>query len=528
MNRLLCLLSVLSCGVIAGCTTTGTGGGAIATNPFEHSGDVGKPSSVGAGSTKFDAKTHSLTVTGGGANVWTTADNMQFAWKKMKGDISFSTDLAFAPATQGADVHRKAVVMIRQSLDTDSAYADATVHGNGMTALQWREAKGDRTYQLQANTDMPKRVRIEKRGDYFAMYVGTSDADMHPVGGECKISLTGEFYVGVGVCSHNVDRLESATFSNVSIAPLPEGATSYMVSTLQVYQDNNNRDRKAIWTEIHPATPTGQARMEAPNWTKDSQLLYNYNGRMFEVPAVLPGNDPTSAKIEPKLVDLNILTRLNNDHVLSFDGTMLVVSDQSQGNRQSTGWTIPLKGGTPTKVTQNTPAYMHGWSPDGKTLVFAASRTVAGSPANWDIYAIPSNGGPEVRLTTAPAREDGPEYSPDGQWIYFNSARTGMMQIWRMRPDGSGQEQVTNDTYNNWFPHISPNGRKMVYIAFDKSTAPEDHDGIKDVELHLMDLSTKQVTVIVKTFGGQGTINVPSWSQDSNYFAFMSYQLIKM
>jgi TolB protein len=521
---LLAILLAFFCTAAGGCAQDGMG----KFGPFTAAQDLGTPSRPGPGSTVYDPKSKSLTITGGGANVWAAADHMQFAWKKMSGDMAIATDLAFAAATQGADVHRKVVVMVRQSLDVDSEYADASIHGNGMTALQWREKKGDRSYQLQANVNMPKRVRLEKRGDYFAMYIGTSDADMKPAGGAFKVPMTGEFYVGIGVCSHSIERHETATFSNIALTQLPPGTRNFMVSTLEVYQDNGNRDRKAVWTEIHPAQPAGQARMEAPNWTKDNRLLYNYNGRLFEVPAILPGNDPTNVQVEPKMVDLGILTRLNNDHVLSFDGTMLVVSDQSQGNRQSTGWVIPLKGGTPTRVTPNTPAYMHGWSPDGKALVFAASRSASGTRANWDIYAVPSNGGAEVRLTTDPAREDGPEFSPDGQYIYFNSSRSGMMQIWRMHPDGSNQEQVTNDTWNNWFPHISPDGRKMVYIAFDKNTAPEDHDGIKDVELHMMDLTTKQIRVVAKLFGGQGTINVPSWSPDSQYFAFMSYQLIRM
>jgi len=224
------------------------------------------------------------------------------------------------------------------------------------------------------------------------------------------------------------------------------------------------------------------------------------------------------------LVDLGILTRLNNDHVLSFDKSTVAVSDQSQGNRQSTIWTVPLSGGEPKRITANTPSYCHGWSPDGKTLVFAGQRA-----GNWDIYAIAADGsGEEKRLTETPGREDGPEFAPDGQFIYFNSERSGKMQIWRMKPDGSEPEQITKDeNHHNWFPHISPNGEQMVFISFDLTVKPDDHPENKEVLLQLMNLKTGATTVVAKLFGGQGTINVPSWSPDSKYFAFVSYQIVQ-
>jgi TolB protein len=127
-------------------------------------------------------------------------------------------------------------------------------------------------------------------------------------------------------------------------------------------------------------------------------------------------------------------------------------------------------------------------------------------------------------LTTAEGLDDGPEYSPDGQYIYFNSERTGSMQIWRMKPDGSGQEQVTSDQYNNWFPHISPNGRQMVFLSYEKDVT--GHPADKDVMLRIMNLADKRITVLTRLFGGQGTINVPSWSADSRRLAFVSYQYV--
>ena len=126
-------------------------------------------------------------------------------------------------------------------------------------------------------------------------------------------------------------------------------------------------------------------------------------------------------------------------------------------------------------------------------------------------------------MTTAKGLDDGPDYSPDGKYIYFNSERTGHMQIWRMRADGSEQEQMTFGEENDWFPHISPNGEWMVFLTYDKSVS--GHPENKDVLLRLMSLKDKKITVLAKLFGGQGTINVPSWSPDSGQLAFVSFQL---
>jgi TolB protein len=488
-------------------------------DPFTDHGDIGLASSPGAGSVVSGIDGKSLSVSGGGANIWASHDDFQYVWKKASGDVTLAANVEFAAPTPGVIAHRKAVIMIRQSLDPDSAYADACEHGNGMTALQWRDEKGAVSYEVQANADAPKRLRIEKRGDYFSMSIGDSDADLHPTGGACKVVLHGDYYIGVGICSHSKTRIETATFSDIVIGTPPSGGKPMMISTLQTYQLGNNHDRKVVYVQ----TQAGDRRFEAPNWSRDKSntLYFNNNGHLFKVSAVLPTSDPTSVDVNCQQVDLGILTRLNNDHALSFDGTMLGVSDQSQGNRKSTVWTIPLAGGEPTQITRNTPSYLHGWSPDGKTLVFAGERE-----GKWDIYCIPSGGGEETRLTSSPGRCDGPEYSPDGQYVYFNSDRTGLMQIWRMRPDGSDQEQVTHDQTNDWFPHISPDGRQMVFISFDTTVASGDHPASKDVVIRLMNLRTGVVTDAATLFGGQGTINVASWSPDSHYFGFVSYQIV--
>lgn len=254
-----------------------------------------------------------------------------------------------------------------------------------------------------------------------------------------------------------------------------------------------------------------RAHFEAPNWSRDGKFfLFNRGGRIYRLP--VEGG-------EPELVDTGFATRCNNDHGISPDGTQLVISDQSQENRRSLIYILPITGGTPRRVTQLAPSYWHGWSPDGKTLAYCAERN-----GDYDIYTIPVEGGEEKRLTTAAGLDDGPDYSHDGKYIYFNSERTGRMQIWRMKTDGSEQQQITSDEYNNWFPHPSPDGKLIVFLSYDKDV--KGHPANKDVRLRMMPVGGGRIEVLAELFGGQGTINVPSWSPDSRHVAFVSYRLI--
>jgi Tol biopolymer transport system component len=198
---------------------------------------------------------------------------------------------------------------------------------------------------------------------------------------------------------------------------------------------------------------------------------------------------------------------------------MLGISDQSSG--QSAVYVVPIQGGTPKRITPLTPSYLHGWSPDGKFLVYAGRRN-----GKFDIYKISSGGGAEIRLTESKGLNDGPEYTPDGKYIYFNSTRSGKMQLWRMQPDGSRPEQITNDEYNNWFPHISPDGKWIAFISFPGDIDPADHPYYKHVYLRLMAVDSGSQKVIAYVYGGQGTMNVPSWSPDSRKLAFVSNSAI--
>lgn len=255
--------------------------------------------------------------------------------------------------------------------------------------------------------------------------------------------------------------------------------------------------------------------IEAPNWTPDGKwLVYNSGGKLYKI-------SPDAAG-EPIEIYTGFATACNNDHVITFDGTQIAISHGTKEDRRSRIYTLPFGGGVPRLITPLAPSYLHGWSPDNKYLAYCADRK-----GNYDIYIIPAEGGEEIRLTTSEGLDDGPEYSPDGKYIWFNSVRSGLMQVWRMKADGSEQTQMTFDeTRNSWFPHVSPDGKQVIFITYYKGDLePGEHLANKNVELRLMPAEGGTAKTLVKLFGGQGTINVNSWAPDSRRLAFVSYRL---
>ncbi|MCC7010733.1 MAG: TolB family protein [Acidobacteria bacterium] len=508
-------------GIAAGGTRAGTAPTA-AIGLFDGSTDIGAPSTIGPGSATYDASRQVYRVTGGGENMWARADHFHYVWKKVSGDVMLTADVTFAgskPETGTPNGHRKGVLVLRQTLDGDSVYADAAAHGDGLTSLQWRAEKGDVTHEVQTDLAGPRRLRIEKRGDYVSMSVADPGGQLRPAGGAARVPFAGEFYIGIGVTAHDTGRLETVEFSNVQIATPPSatGRTT-LVNTLETIS-LASKDRRVAYVV------TQRDRIEAPNWFPDgtNTLYFNNGGRLYRVQADPPGapRNP-NRRSTPEAVDLGPLTRINNDHGVTKDGELWAISDQSQvvnGQRPSLIYTVPAGGGAPTRVTELGPSYFHGWSPDGRTLAYCGERN-----GNFDVYTVSAGGGPERRLTTAAAKDDGPEFSPDGQHIYFNSDRSGSMQVWRMKVDGSEQEQITNDRFENWFPHVAPNGQVMVFLSYAPGSG--DHPANKDVVLRRMNLQTRAVDALAELFGGQGTINVSSWSPDSRYLAFVSYQIV--
>ncbi len=254
---------------------------------------------------------------------------------------------------------------------------------------------------------------------------------------------------------------------------------------------------------------------EAPNWSPDGKyLLLNSQGKLWRLAA--EGG-------EPQAVDTEAAKGINNDHGISADGRWFAISAGQI-------YVLPSAGGAPRQVTTKTPSYFHGWSPDGRTLVYCAKRG-----DNFDLYAIAAEGGEEKRLTMHAGYDDGPDYSPDGKWIYFNSDRSGSWDIWRIPADGAGPddaraERITSDDYEDWFPHPSPDGKWLVFVSFPKGT--KGHPANQNVTLRRMKMPSPQAKAgpgkigeVVRLFGGQGTLNVNSWAPKGNRFAYVSYSL---
>lgn len=467
---------------------------------FDNQSDIGPVKHPGTA--LFDATAQRYTLTGSGANVWGTHDEFHFVWKKMTGDFILRANVAFIG--KGVEAHRKIGWMVRSSLDTNSKQINAVVHGDGLTSLQFRKAISGITEEMKSTLTHADVIQLERRGNSYTMSVAHK--------GETFVSeklddfdLGDDVYVGIFICSHNADVTEKATFDNVRIV-VPAGKKlvsyrDYLGSSIEIL------DIEKATSKIIYQIPNS---LQAPNWTKDGKsLIYNRDGKLYNFDL---------ATGTPKEINTGVANKNNNDHVISFDGKMLAVSSGNGEKGASVGFTVPIGGGEAKQITPTGPSYMHGWSPDGKYIVFCGDRN-----GNFDVYRIPSKGGPEVRLTDAKGLDDGPEYSPDGKYIYFNSVRSGLMQVWRMKADGSEQTQLTSDDFNNWFPHVSPDGKWIVYITFMKDeVAPGDHPFYKHVYLRVMPVGGGPSRVVAYLYGGQGTINTPSWSPDSKRLAFVS------
>jgi hypothetical protein len=473
---------------------------------FEGHGDVGAPRI--AGTATYNAVSQDYTLTAAGANMWASRDEFQFVWKRLAGDFILQARVEFLG--KGVEAHRKLGLIVRRTLEPGSPYADVAVHGDGLTSLQYRRTAGAATEEVQSPLSGPGVVQLERKGNAFTMSVARF-GEPFVVSALPGLDLGDEVYVGLFLCSHDPDVVEKGIFSDVRIVrPARDGFVpyrDYIGSVLEVLDVATGR-RQVVHRSAQP--------FEAPNWTRDgSALIYNGSGR-GDTRGRLYRFDLATRQTSP--IDTGSAVRNNNDHVLSFDGSMLAISDQSAADGESRVFTVPARGGVPKRITELGPSYLHGWSPDGKDLVFTGGRD-----DEFDVYKIAADGsGKEVKLTDFKGLDDGPEYSPDGRYIYFNSVRSGTMQIWRMKPDGKDSEPVTKDEYNNWFPHLSPDGQWIAFISFPKEVDPSDHPYYKRVYLRLKPAAGGPAKVIAYVYGGQGTINVPSWSPDGTMLAFVS------
>lgn len=485
----------------------------LAQNPagiFENSADIGNPKLNG--STVYNVPEQSYDIKGAGYNIWFGRDEFHFAHSRIAGDFILTGNFSF-PAS-GVDPHRKVGWMIRESLDDDAAHISATLHGDGLTVLQWRRLKGAHMRDPQDEIFAPKAnyqiLQLERKGEVIIMRAAQVGEPLQLIGKQKMPDLPQEVFAGLFVCAHNEGVLETANVWNVRLdRPVADdynpNQSGWLASRLEIMNVFDGK-RKVIHTH--------DSRFEAPNWMpQGDRLLYNQDGSLFTI-----GTDGQNiTKLNTGFADRN-----NNDHGISFNGKLLAISHHRDGlpGGGSTVYVLPIEGGEPQQVTDKTPSYWHGWAPDNKEVVYVARRDTD----NYDIYKKSIRGGEEIKLTdNTNSHADGPEYSPDGKYIYYNASSSGTMQIWRMKPDGSQKEQITFDQYNDWFPHISPDGKWIAFISFPVHIDPASHPTYKRVTLRLMPAAGGAPRTIAYLFGGQGTINVPSWSPDSKQIAFVSY-----
>jgi TolB protein len=472
---------------------------------FSGSSDVGNVKNPGTAT--YNPNNQQYEIAGSGYNIWFDHDEFHYLWKRIKGDFILYTRATFVG--EGVDPHRKVGWMVRKSLEGNSPHVNAVVHGDGLTSLQYRETAGAETKEKRSEITSADVIQLERKGNTYTMRVAKF-GEPFVTEEVSTLELGEEVYVGLFVNSHNPEVTERGIFKDVRISvPAPDGLVQYrdyLGSNLEIL-DVFTGDREIIYSAPNS--------IQAPNWTPDGKtLIYNSDGLMYTFDL---------ATRKPKVLNTGEVKNNNNDHVLSFDGKMLGLSSGVEKLGGSIIYTVPVSGGIPKQITPRGPSYLHGWSPDGKSLIYTAERN-----GEYDIYRIPAKGGKEVRLTTAKGLDDGSEYTPDGRYIYFNANRGGTMQIWRMKADGSEQQAVTNSNFHDWFPHVSPDGNWLVFLSFLKEEVEAgDHPFYKHVYLRMIPLKEGLPTgedpkVIAYLYGGQGTINTPSWSPDSKKIAFIS------
>ena len=443
---------------------------------FEKHRDVGTV--LHPGSFEYDAGRKVYRIRSSGENMWAAEDDFHFAYQQVSGDVTLTADLTILGT--GGNAHRKAMLLIRQSLDTDSAYADAALHGNGLMSLQARPENGSKTYEIQSNVANPERVRLVKRGDLFYLYVAKKGEEFQFSGGSVRVPLKEPFYVGLGVCAHDKDHVETAEFANVELTfPKANGKTTRF-STIETIPYPPS-DRHATYAAVGKITNV--------TWSRDGKsLVFAHDGTLQRLPAT--GGKPEAIRPAAPVGTVAI----------SPDGTQLAAGAEI----------IPLDGSNRARKLGKGRT-VHGWSPDGKTLLVIAKG---------ELFTIQSDGKKETMLA---ADAENPEYSPDGEFVYFNSTRGGSMQVWRMNAAGGGLDQVTSGDLANWYPHLSPDGKRLLVLSCDPSVkeAPVD----REVQLHVITLADQKVQVLARIqMGGQGTIDAPAWSPDGRRIAYVTYQ----
>ena len=474
---------------------------------FEGQSDVG--SVVPAGTASYDPTTASYTINSAGANTWYHVDDFHFLWKKASGDWALSADVSFPPHSYDHEPnpHRKGLLMFRQTLDAGGIYADAAPHGSGLTALQYRRERGANSQDIELNIDAPRTVRLEKRGDSFTLLLSMKGEPLHQVGAAISLHLKEPFYVGLGAVSHDVNATDKVVFSHVTLqrlAPIPASTKMALYSTLQTIQTEDQFRRSMMIRTV-------AGYMQSANWAPDGKSIYAYeDGRIESIPYLTPEAGGT-----PLPIDTGRLIGCSGNFGLSPDGRSLAVSCSETKDGPHQLYVLPAGGGaTARKVTQGAIAsYFHAWSPDSRIIAFTR-----GSAGKADLFTVPAGGGAETRLTSDTVN-DGPDYSPDGKYIYFDSSRSGSSQIWRMQPDGSGAEQITDDDNVNSSPHVSRDGKNIAFLSQPAGSGP----GVGPAAIRIMASGDGLIRTLVNFQGDRGSFSMYGCG-DTNHLAFVSYQ----
>ncbi len=470
---------------------------------FTSTTDIGQMKFPGA--SFYDSSSGQYRLKGAGSNMWFGEDEFHFLWKRMSGDFVLDTQMEWVG--EGVNPHRKGGLIIRENLESGSRYVDAAFHGAGLMSMQYRLEPDSATLQFASPDSFLSILRLEKTGNAFRM-LGAKPGHPFQIVGEITVSFDStDCYAGLFVCSHDSDVVEEAVFSNTRLTiPAKKDFVpyrDYIGSRLEILD---------IETSLRKTVLQSEQPFEAPNWSRDGTFfVVNSHGKLYRIPA--EGGDL-------ELIDTDFATANNNDHGFSPDGKLLALSHHASdrpSGENSVIYIVSVAGGLPRQITDKSPSYWHGWSPDGKTLIYTAKRN-----EQWDLYQISSKGGEEFQLTDNSFLDDGSDYSPDGRFIWFNSNRSGPMEIWRMHSDGSEQTQITDDAFQNWFPHPSPDGKWVIFLSYPPEVDPWDHPYYKQVYLRLINLKDMSIRVVAYLYGGQGTINVPSWSPDSKKVAFVT------
>ncbi|PRX43241.1 TolB family protein [Salegentibacter salegens] len=426
-----------------------------------------------------------------------------YLYKSIQGNFILRTQLSFE---DDAGSESNAGWIIRDNLGPKSAEVIAQVKNSGTASLRSNTIEGLKSEEVPIS--QVSVLQLERRGNVYYF----SSAEWGDPFTTVKIeneNLRSEVFAGLFFKPGSKEASGKVIVSNVRIikpaGPDFEQYQEYLGSNLEILNVETGK-RKILYNSAHS--------IQAPNWVnKDKDLIYNSNGYLYRY-------DLKSEKVEQ--IETGFATNNNNDHVFSFDESILGISHHNHEDDGASSLYImdPAGDTLPQKITRDGvgASYLHGISPDNKRLIFTGDRK-----GKMDIYSIDIDTKKETQLTDTEYLDDGSEYSPDGKYIYFNSNRNGKMHLWRMKPDGSEQEQLTFDPkHNDWFPHVSPDGKWIAFISFPPEIDSGDHPFYQRCLLRLMPVDGGEPKVIAYIYGGQGSINVPSWSSDSKHIAFVT------